>query len=122
MAADYLPIFTGQITASDVHLQLTGIESQLGASVWFVDRNGEVISSAQSETYPLSPAVIEDFDPAEGGGSQYQIGTYHDMFKEDVITVVAPVVYGYSPNGYLLIHKYVSDLEDVQKILMQAAT
>ena len=86
-----------------------------------MDRNGEVISSAQSETYPLSPAVIEDFDPAEGGGSQYQIGTYHDMFKEDVITVVAPVVYGYSPNGYLLIHKYVSDLEDVQKILMQAA-
>ena len=122
VAADYLPkYFTGQITASDVHLQLTGIESQLGASVWFVDRNGEVISSAQSETYPLSPAVIEDFDPAEGGGSQYQIGTYHDMFKEDVITVVAPVVYGYSPNGYLLIHKYVSDLEDVQKILMQAA-
>ena len=37
------------------------------------------------------------------------------------MTVLAPVVYGYTPNGYLLIHKYISDIRGTQNILMNAA-
>ena len=121
-ANHYLPsYFSEGVDDSQVHLQLSGIEIQLEAAVWFVDKDGVMISSAVSEEYPSAPYEIEAFDPVESKGSQYQIGDYHEYFEEDVITVIAPVVYSYSPKGYLLIHKYVSDSLNPQKILLRAS-
>lgn len=121
VASDYLPdYFSKRLTTSDVHLQLKGMESHLNASVWFVDRDGNVLVSAQSDNYPMAPGQIEDFDPAEGGSSQYQVGEYHDCFDEDVITVIAPVVYNYTPNGYLIIHKRMSDIMEIRDLLLNS--
>ncbi|MCI6060900.1 MAG: ATP-binding protein [Dorea sp.] len=122
VANDYLTrYFSDQISSADVHLQLNAIESQLNAAVWFVDRDGNLISSAQSDSYPAAPTAIDNFDPAESGSAQYQTGDYHGYFSKDVITVIAPVVYSYSPKGYLIIHKYVSDLTDLRDILLHGA-
>lgn len=121
-ANQYLPFYFSEgVDVSAVHLQLSGMETQLGAAVWFVDKDGVMISSAVSEEYPSAPYQIENFDPVESGGKQYQIGNYHEYFEEDVITVIAPVVYSYAPKGYLLIHKYISDSLSPQKILLRAS-
>lgn len=123
VASNYLPpYFAEELEKRDVHLQLSGMELQLEASIWFVDRDGKMISSAVSDDYPSAPFFIQDFDPVEISGQQYQIGRYHDYFDEDVITVMAPVVYGYTPQGYLIIHKYMDDLQDAQHILLRAAS
>lgn len=120
VASDYLPdYFSDQLTTSDVRLQLKGIETQLNAAVWFTDKDGHILASAQSDNYPLAPSSIDNFDPAESGSSQYQIGDYHSYFDEDVITVIAPVVYGYTPNGYLMFHKNVSDIDSVKMGIMK---
>ena len=58
-----------------------------------------MITSAHSDGYPTAPTAIEDFNPAEIGSAKYEVGTYHDYFKEDMITVIAPVVHGYSTQG-----------------------
>ena len=122
VANDYLPrYFSGDITSGDIRLQLSGIETQLNAAVWFVDKDGQIISSAQSEGYPIAPSQVKDFDPAESGSAKSQTGDYHGYFDEEVITVTAPVVYGYSPKGYLIIHKYVSDLNSLRDIMIHAA-
>ena len=122
VANDYLPrYFSGDITSGDIRLQLSGIETQLNAAVWFVDKDGQIISSAQSEGYPIAPYQVKDFDPAESGSAKSQTGDYHGYFDEEVITVTAPVVYGYSPKGYLIIHKYVSDLNSLRDIMIHAA-
>lgn len=106
VANEYLPhYFLGQIDESAVHTQLVGMEAHLDGAVWFVDREGNMITSAHSDGYPTAPTAIEDFNPAEIGSAKYEVGTYHDYFKEDMITVIAPVVHGYSTQGYLLIHK-----------------
>lgn len=117
----YLPsYFSEELDGSAVRLQLSGIEMQLTAAVWFVDKDGTMISSAVSDGYPSAPYHMDNFNPVEGGVRQYQIGDYHGYFEEDVITVIAPVVYGYSPKGYLLIHKYTANLRDTQEILLRA--
>ncbi len=122
IASDYLPsYFSEELEINEVYLLLSGIEIQLEAAVWFVDKDGEMITSAVSDGYSSVPFQIDDFDPAEISGHQYEISDYHGHFEEDVITVIAPVVYGYTPQGYLLIHKYISDLEDTQQILLHAA-
>lgn len=122
MAADYLPdYFSEDISLNDVRLQLSGMETHLDGAVWFVDREGNLLSSAQSEGFPSAPAVIQDFNPAEAGNSQYLTGDYHGYFQEEVITVIAPVIHGYSPAGYLLIHKSMDSIDEIQQILMRAA-
>ena len=106
MATDYLPdYFSEEVSLNEVRLQLSGMETHLDAALWFVDREDQ----------------IQDFNPAEAGNSQYLTGDYHGYFQEDVITVIAPVIHGYSPAGYLLVHKSLDYVNEVQGILMRAA-
>lgn len=121
MANDYLPgYFNEQYTFSEVKMQLNGISSYTDASVWLVDREGNILVSSRPDSYPSVPSRIQGFDPAEGGSATYQEGTYHGCFTEDVITVSAPVIQGFSTKGYLLIHKSVSDLTHFQTMLMRS--
>ena len=119
IATDYLPgYFTEALSASDVQVQLSGMQTYLDADIWFTDENGEMIRSAQRQSSNPSPLKIEDFNPAEAGGSQYLFGTYHDYFPEKMITVLAPVTEGFLTRGYLLIHKPYEDLADIHHHIM----
>ncbi len=121
MANDYLPgYFSGLLSGSEVKMQLNGLSSYADAAVWLVDREGNILLSSRPDSYPSAPSQIQDFDPAESGSATYQEGDYHGYFEEDVLTVSAPVIQGFSTKGYLLIHKEVSDLADFRNTLMQA--
>lgn len=111
-ANDYLPeYFADTLSLTDVYTQLSGMKTYLDASIWFVSREGNLISSSRSDNYPSPPSSIDNFDPAESGSNIYQEGTYHGYFGEDVITVIAPVIRGFSTKGYLLIHKRIADIQ-----------
>ncbi|MDO4474340.1 MAG: HAMP domain-containing sensor histidine kinase [Eubacteriales bacterium] len=117
-ATEYLSsYFNDQLSNHDVHNQLNGIVSYSDASAWFVDTEGNLISSAHPDNHPAPPLVIEHFDPLEGNGALFLEGSYHDSFNAPVITVMAPVVNGFHTKGYLLLHKYVSDITSVGDIL-----
>lgn len=112
IASDYLPsYFTNDSPLYAVQSQLAAMRLYLDSSLWFVDSAGELITSSNIEG-TSAPEAIEEFEPAEIGGSQYISGTYHDYFNEDVITVMAPVTQGFSTKGYLLIHSPLSNIED----------
>ena len=81
VTSDYLPrYFSEQISTADVYTQLNGMRSYLDSTIWFVDKEGNMIASAKSENASYIPSYIEDFDPAEAGSSQYLIGDYHGYF------------------------------------------
>lgn len=120
MASDYLTdFFDKEISLSDVHRQLSGMQSYLDSDIWFVDQIGTMITSARTERSRFLPSAIEDFDPAESGSKQYLIGDYHAYFSEDVITVIAPVTQGFFTKGYLLIHKPYSAVEALRATYIQ---
>lgn len=121
LASDYLPrYFSGSQTTYDVGVQLSAICSYLEADVWFVNQNGEMITSAHTEGSPYPPSRIEDFDPAEWGGSQYQTGDYHGFYEEDVVSVIAPVTQGFSTKGYLLIHQPYSTIQETASLFVRS--
>lgn len=118
IASDYLPsYFTDDSSLYAVQSQLAAMRLYLDASLWFVDSNGVLITSSNTEG-TSSPEAIENFDPAEIGGSQYISGTYHGYFSEEMITVMAPVIQGYVTKGYLLIHSPISGIEDRCRLIM----
>ena len=65
-----------------------------------------------------APQSVNNFDPAEIGSNQYMIGTYHNYFQEDMITVMAPVTQGFYTKGYLIIHSPVSLINERCRTLM----
>lgn len=118
VANDYLPsYFTDDSSLLAVQSQLAAMRLYLESSLWFVQRDGTMITSSNLEN-TSSPELIEDFDPAEIGGNQYITGTYHGYFDEEVITVMAPVTQGFSTKGYLLIHSPMSTIEEKCRTLM----
>lgn len=120
IATDYLPgYFTEALSASDVQVQLNGMKTYLDADIWFTDEKGEMIRSSQRHSSSVSPSEIENFNPAEAGGSQYLFGTYHEYFPEKMITVLAPVTEGFLTRGYLLIHKPYEDIADMHQHIMR---
>lgn len=118
IADSYLPAyFSDSMTPLAVHSQLGAMRLYLASSLWFVEADGTLITASNIEG-TTAPEQIIDFNPAETGGNQYVTGNYHGYFSEDVITVMAPVIQGFSTKGYLLIHKPVSDLkEDCSQIM-----
>ncbi len=113
VANNYLPeYFKEELSLSSVHFQLSAMKDQFHAAIWFVDNEGDMITSSHADTYPASPAAIEDFDPTEASGDLYLVGDYHGYFKQEVISIITPVVVDYTPKGYLIIHKYTADLAD----------
>lgn len=122
VATDYLPrYFSGQINLNDVHTQLSGIKTQLNAAVWFVDKDGNMIASSQSEDYTSAPVHITDFNPTENNGAKYHTSAFRDYFGEEVITVSAPVIYDFLPEGYLIIHQNMKQINQIHDVLMDAA-
>ncbi|MDD2981138.1 MAG: HAMP domain-containing sensor histidine kinase [Hespellia sp.] len=118
VAAEYLTsYFTEDASAYAVHNQLNAMELYLDASLWFVDSEGKMISSASVDG-TAAPPEIENFNPVESGSEQYQVGNYHGYFSEDVITVMAPVTQQFSTKGYILIHKPLSNLEAARDTLL----
>ena len=119
IASGYLPsYFTRAISTRDVQTQLKGMQDYLESNVWFVKRDGSLITSSTMKGQNSAPQTISNFNPAENGSNLYQIGSYHDYFDEDVITVIAPVTQGFTTNGYLLIHKPYSLLEQTCQDMM----
>ena len=121
IASDYLPhYFSKEIDNKETSLMLRGMSRQLSASVWFFDRKGELILSSTQDGLALPPNEMADFDPAEIGSKRYIIGTYHDLFDQEVMTVISPVIYGYTPQGYLLIHKSMASINTLRNQLMKS--
>ena len=120
MSTDYLSdYFSEKLSTADVYTQLKGMSSYLESTIWFVEKDGTMIASARAEGVNTAPVTVNDFDPLETGSNQYIIGTYHDYFKEDVITVITPVTQQFSTKGYLLIHKSYEQIDEMSDIFSQ---
>lgn len=109
--------FVGEISEDDLILQLSVLSTSMHASVWFVDQNGNFIDYV-SVFGQQTPDSIPDFDPLENGSDQYQIGNYHNLLSEDVISVIVPVTHNFSTKGYLLLHRPLSDIESEKSRLL----
>lgn len=120
VASDYLPgYFSESLSLVSVHTQLEGMQIYLGATLWFIESDGTMVTSSKVNLTHPSPSVVENFNPTQGGSSQYLVGTYNDYFQEDVITVIAPVTKGFSIPGYLLIHKPMASLKAERDQILQ---
>lgn len=86
---------------SSIPYQLSLVGKFINSNIWIVDDDGKIILDSNNGRF--NQHLIENFDPASGTDN-YTIGNYYNMFSADMLSVSAPIIYKYSPVGYIIIH------------------
>ena len=80
---------------------IQALASYMDASVWLMDRQGEIFyDSSHRDTH----LVIPQFNPADPGQQHYTVGYFYGHFKQETLTVCAPISGNYQIRGYVLLH------------------
>ena len=104
--------YSDNISTDYVMDQLSAIDSFTNNSVWIVNSDGNVLYNSR-EKYQLGRTMpIENFDATDTGSSYYMIGDFYGQFKEEMLSVLAPITYDYEVKGYVAIHTSMAGIED----------
>ncbi len=93
-----------------VYSHFQALDTYLDASIWLLNADGTLMVNSESSYSENSHTKIEDFDPTEMGSSYYTIGNFYGFFKDETLSVTAPITYNFRTRGYVLIHMPMSIL------------
>lgn len=116
MASDLKDAFLEDSTTfEDMEQSLESAAKYMSAEIWVIDTHGNLYfdsntSSVQIYAEQGNPKVLEDFNISDFGNSYYQTGRFYDNFREDTLTVFSTITNNYKVQGYVLIHKPMTDV------------
>ena len=116
MASDLNDTFDeGSTCLKDMKHILESSAKYLSAQIWVIDVHGNLYYDSNRSyilTYAESgePKSLDDFSISDFGNSYYQTGRFYNNFTEDNLTVFATITKNYKVQGYVLIHKPLSDV------------
>ena len=97
-------LYTGDISLDTVKNQIDALSVYLDADIWILNPSGRMVLDSAQKLDVEEVVMIEAFDPASFAGSYYTIGTFFDYYKQDMLSVMAPITSNYEINGYVVIH------------------
>ncbi len=92
------------ISAEDVKKQLKVAGDYSSQMIWIMNTDGEVIYSTVKDSEGSSTFTIEGFANEGTSRSFYREGDFYGHFSEEMLTVLAPITYNYTLNGYVVVH------------------
>lgn len=104
-AADY---YRQTMTLDDLKSQISAIASYLDADIWIVDTKGTILIDSANTTPPGT--LIKNFDITSFGAKYSLVGTFYDIYLDDVLTVFSPITINYKVKGYVMIHQPLTQL------------
>ena len=116
MASDLKGIFQKDSSKlKDMRQSLEASAKYMSAEIWIIDVNGNLYFDSNTsyiQTYAESgePKALDKFNIQDFGNSYYQNGTFYDSFKEDTLTVFSTITNDYKVQGYVLIHKPMTEV------------
>ena len=116
MAADLKGMFSDDFSKlQEMNQSLITSAKYMSAEIWIMDANGNLYFDS-NRPYILThaeagaPTVLEAFNIQDFGNSYYQTGTFYNSFHEDTLTVFSTITGDYKVQGYILIHKPMTDV------------
>lgn len=110
-------LYTGDISLDTVKTQIDALTVFLDADIWILNPSGRLVLDSSQTLDVEEVQMIENFDPSKFAGSYYAIGTFFDHYEQDMLSVMAPILTGYTIDGYVVIHSdYSSILESCYSI------
>ena len=104
-------LYTNRAALDTVKQQLDFLDDYLSADIWIINPSGLIVLGSSSPIDVENPLVVENFDSTIDAGKFYSVGTFFDFFEEDYLSVYSPITNGYKVQGYVFIHKPMSELQ-----------
>lgn len=117
-ANDY---YNSYLSLDDVQSLLSRLDSYLGAQIWIVSPNGQILVNSRDADAFENAYTFENFDITGFGSRTYQTGTFYNYFSEQQLSVYAPITRNYSIRGYVFIHIPLTSLESDAYNLLNTA-
>ena len=99
----------------DMEQTLASAATYMSAEIWVIDINGNIFfdsnsPSIHSQAMTGTPKSIASFDISDFGNSYYQVGHFYGGFREDTLTVFSSITHNYKVQGYVLMHKPMTEV------------
>lgn len=104
-------LYNNETTLDAVKDQLDALSTYLDASIWIINPSGRMILDSSKPMNVETEVVIENFDSTVTEGSYYTIGNFFGTFKEDMLSVFAPITSDFKVKGYVVIHTPMSNIQ-----------
>ena len=101
-----------------VKKQLDALASYLDSTLWIINPSGRLILSSDAELKVGEEVMIDGFDPTVTGSSYYIIGNFFNYYKDERLSVFAPITADFKVKGYVVIHYPMNNITDEQESLL----
>ena len=107
-----------QASLDSVAMNLKTLSIYQDAEIWLISPQGEILLSTSDDFSEDENRTIEHFNPGHSSGSYYQIGCFYNAFDEDHLSVMVPVTWKMSIQGYVAMHLPMSILQEQENDIM----
>lgn len=104
-------LYSNQASLETVQKQLDALSTYLAASIWVINPSGRLVLDTTNSHAGEEGIIVENFDPTITSGSYYTVGDFFSMFKEDTLSVFAPITSNFKVKGYVVIHTTIKSLQ-----------
>lgn len=113
LASAYNDIYQGKnVSLATVQPQLDSVAMYQNTDAWVIDNRGMVIAETRPQTN--IGKLIDGFDPTAAGNKVYLVGTFFNMFEEETLSVLAPIIGNFNTRGYVVLHLPMSQVTTQQ--------
>lgn len=111
-------LYSSETTLETVKMQLDALAVYLESTIRIINPSGRLVLDTNTPLNVDDVVIIEDFTPTITRGSYYTIGTFFNNFKEEMLSVIAPITSNYKVKGYVVIHCTMDSIEQSANSLL----
>ena len=98
------------LSVDDITIQLEAMESFTSVTVWIINKDGHLIYDSAQSSPDAEPVIVSGFDPTDMGSKNYMIGSFYNMFEDEMLSVLSPINSGFQVMSYVAIHTPMSGI------------
>jgi signal transduction histidine kinase len=111
IASDYASSYYGNtVTLTEFEERLEALSHYLSAQIWIIGANGDILVNSSQKADLSNIETIEGFNITDFGSDYYQTGHFYGRFREERLSVYAPISIDYKVKGYVFIHKLTNSI------------
>lgn len=119
VSSDYaVSYYNNTITLADFEERINALDSYIGAKIWIINTNGDILINSAHTTDISNPEHVDKFNIFDFGNHYYMRGTFYDYFNEEQLSVFAPISVDYKVKGYVILHKPTNSLHSYNNGLL----
>ena len=105
-------LYDNKTSLDTVKTQFSALSTYLDANIWIINPSGLMVVDSSSPINLDKDVYVKNFDPTVTAGSYYITGKFFGYFKDDMLSVFAPISSNYKVRGYVVIHYPMSHITE----------